>query len=104
MNFSEALSFLKSGACLQREGWNGSGMFVFLMPDSQLTVSREELTAVFPRDINCEKPLTAFFPHDAEVEYCAHLVIKAADGNMVPWVTSQIDILADDWLLYIGDS
>lgn len=32
MNFEEALNLLKAGRYLQRTGWNGQGMYVYLVP------------------------------------------------------------------------
>lgn len=32
MNFGQALEELKKGGRVAREGWNGKGMFLFLVP------------------------------------------------------------------------
>lgn len=37
MSFSLALELVKSGKRVQREGWNGKGMFIFLVPGSTFT-------------------------------------------------------------------
>ena len=29
MNFGQVIELLKEGRCIQRNGWNGKGMFVF---------------------------------------------------------------------------
>jgi hypothetical protein len=34
MNFSEALLQVKAGQKVQRIGWNGKGMFIFMVPGS----------------------------------------------------------------------
>jgi hypothetical protein len=32
-----------------------------------------------------------------EIDYHAHVDMKAAQGYVVPWLCSQADLLADDW-------
>lgn len=31
------------------------------------------------------------------VEYGAYIAMKTAQGNVVPWLASQTDLLAEDW-------
>jgi hypothetical protein len=83
MNFSAALEDIKRGHRVAREGWNGKGMFVFLVAGSVFRVNRE--------------PLMSILGEGTEVTYRAHIDMKTADGSVVPWVASQTDILADDW-------
>lgn len=33
------------------------------------------------------------------VPYGAYVAMKTAQGNVVPWLASQTDILADDWII-----
>ncbi len=87
MNFSDALNDLKAGKRLQRSGWNGKGMFVFLVPGSTFKVNRE--------------PLLSIMGEGAEVTYCPHIDMKTADGKVVPWLASQTDIMADDWAILL---
>ena len=68
MDFSTALQNIKEGARAFRSGWNGKGMFVAL---AQVT----EHSFV-------TKP---------------YLYMFTADGERVPWLASQTDLLADDW-------
>lgn len=83
MNFSEALTAIKAGHRVAREGWNGKGVFVFLVPGSVFKVNRE--------------PLLSMLGEGTVVEYHAHVDMKTADGKIVPWLCSQTDMLADDW-------
>jgi hypothetical protein len=83
MNFSEALALVKAGGRVQRSGWNGKGMFVFLVPGSTFTVNRE--------------PLLSILGEGTQVNYHGHIDMKTADGMIVPWLASQTDILAEDW-------
>lgn len=85
MNFSEALDMLRDGYQVARTGWNGAGMFVYLVQGSVFKVSRP--------------PLLGIYPEGAEITYRPHIDMKTADGSCVPWVASQTDILADDWYI-----
>jgi hypothetical protein len=87
MSFSEALCLLKDGERVEREGWNGKGMFLFLVPGSHFTVNRP--------------PLLGIYPEGTEIDYRSHIDMKTAQGDVVPWVASQTDLLADDWQLVI---
>jgi len=83
MTFGDALIFLKEGKKLARAGWNGKGMFLFLVPGSTFQVSRA--------------PLLGIYPEGHTVNYCPHIDMKTADDKVVPWLASQTDMLADDW-------
>lgn len=83
MDFSIALLNVKVGMRMRRAGWNGKGMFIFLVPGSTFKVSRP--------------PLLGIYPEGTEIRYHAHLDMKTADGMVVPWLASQTDLLAEDW-------
>ncbi len=82
-SFSHALFALKDGHKVARHGWNGKGMFVFLVPGSTFKVNRA--------------PLLGIYPEGTEINYCSHIDMKTADGSIVPWLASQTDVLAEDW-------
>lgn len=73
MDFSAALQNLKDGNHVQRQGWNGKGMFLFLIPGNSIVID--------------ERKLSPF------------IAIKDTQGNLVPWLASQTDLLAEDWQL-----
>ena len=83
MNFSQALESIKAGNKVSREGWNGKGMFIFLVNGSTFTVNRA--------------PLLGIYPEGTVINYHAHVDMKTATGEIVPWLCSQTDMLADDW-------
>lgn len=83
MDFSKALELIKAGKRVQRAGWNGKGMFLFLVAGSTFTVNRA--------------PLLGIYPEGTQINYHAHIDMKTADGYVVPWLCSQTDMLADDW-------
>jgi hypothetical protein len=68
MGFEDALTYLKVGQRVSREGWNGKGMWLALQtPDSG---SKMTLPYIF---------------------------MSTAQGDLVPWLASQTDLLAEDW-------
>lgn len=83
LGFGEALLYLKLGKKVARAGWNGKGMFVFMVPGSVFNVNRP--------------PLLGIYPLGTEINYHAHIDMKTADGLIVPWLCSQTDMLAEDW-------
>lgn len=85
MTFGEALQELKQGNKVQRTGWNGKGVFLFLVPGSTFIVNRP--------------PLLGIYPEGTEINYHSHVDMKTADNKVVPWLCSQIDMLAEDWVI-----
>lgn len=83
MNFGHALTALKAGAKVRRAGWNGKGMFLFLVPGSTFQVNRP--------------PLLGIYPEGTTINYHAHIDMKTAQDTVVPWLASQTDVLAEDW-------
>lgn len=83
LSFSQALDKLKQGNKVARSGWNGKGMFIFLVNGSKFKVNRA--------------PLLGIYPEGTEINYHAHVDMKTADGQIVPWLCSQTDMLAEDW-------
>jgi hypothetical protein len=74
-DFGIALDALLGGRKVSRRGWNGKGMWLELQrPDAH---SKMTLPYIFMS-----------YPSDA----------KTTPGARVPWVASQTDILARDWV------
>lgn len=84
MDFGDAIRAMKSGKRVAREGWNGNGMFLFLVNGSTFTVNRE--------------PLLSIMGEGTQVQYHAHIDMKTAQGYVVPWLASQADMLSEDWI------
>jgi hypothetical protein len=80
-----AVAMLHDGERVRRAGWNGKGMFLFLVPGSRFEVNRAPLLGIYPRG--------------TLIDYRPHVDMKTADGEIVPWVCSQSDLLAADWEL-----
>lgn len=87
MTFGMALECLKIGRHVQREGWNGKGMFVFMQkgyPDG------------IPANKNTSEALG--IEEGTEIKVTPYLMMRAADGTLVTgWLASQTDMLSEDW-------
>lgn len=68
LDFGGAIAALKAGKRVSRLGWNGKGMWLALqVPDAHSKMG------------------------------LPYIYMSTVDGNLVPWVASQTDILAGDW-------
>lgn len=85
LTFGVAIEAVKRGEKIARKGWNGKGMFVYYVNANSYPVSG-----------NANSPVQGMFENDM-VPYQAYLAFKTADNNIVPWLASQTDILAEDW-------
>ena len=68
--FDIALQAVVKGQRIKRRGWNGEGQFVEMQVPDENSKMR--------------KP---------------YLYISPVDGELVPWIASQTDLLADDWVI-----
>jgi len=81
-NFGQAIEALKEGRRAARQGWNGKGMYVLLqVPDENSKMNRPYIY------MECPKGSTKQFG-DTNNEF-----------DRVPWLASQTDILAEDWVI-----
>lgn len=83
MTFGNAIECMKLGAKVQREGWNGKGMCLYYVPPG-----------AYPARTDAAKSL---FGADALVPYKGYIAMKTVDGEVVPWLASQTDVLSEDW-------
>lgn len=79
-NFGQALRQLKFGGRVAREGWNGNGMWLVLVPPIHPVVV---ISPALEREVS---------------EIAPWIALKTADNYLVPWTASQMDILAEDWI------
>ena len=52
----------------------------------------------YPASNNLLKTMVGKFEGDL-VPYGAYISMKTAQDNVVPWLASQTDVLADDWTI-----
>lgn len=84
-----AVTALKNGQKVRRRGWNGKGMYLWLLP--AFTV---------PVDWCKEAHLRELATPTGTVECLPSVRMKTADGKVLTgWLASQTDLLADDWEL-----
>jgi hypothetical protein len=90
LTFGDAVEALKVGKKVAREGWNGKGMFLYYVPANAYlptTLTGEEIARKLE-----EK-------HQGHVPYGAYIAMWTAQNNVVPWLASQTDVLAEDWVI-----
>jgi len=68
--FGWAIKQLHNGSSVAREGWNGPGQF-----------------------------LTLQVPDDGSKMTLPYIYITTVQGDLVPWLASQTDMLATDWVV-----
>lgn len=79
LNFGEAISALKVGRAVARKGWNGKGIFLQLQrPDAN---SKMTSPYIFIDTTGLES------------------TNQYAPRSRVPWLASQTDMLAEDWVI-----
>lgn len=77
MNFGQALEALKDGKRVCRQVWIGKGMWLLLQkPDAKSKMTHPYIYIEYPEG------------HPAY-----------PNGSRVPWLASQTDMLADDWMI-----
>lgn len=79
LTFGIAVELLKKGKKVARQGWNGKGMYLFLSPKLGCQMY-EQFTGEKINDLQ------------------EFVVMKTTDGTLVPWLASQTDVLAEDWM------
>lgn len=79
MNFGEAIELLKKGQMVQRQGWNGKGMHLYLEDMLSYTIGE----GVFKGERRTYRPCIVMF--------------TAQQQHQPGWLASQADMLAEDW-------
>jgi hypothetical protein len=68
MNFGQAIEVMRAGGRVSRLGWNGPGQWLGLqVPDEHSNMTRP------------------------------YIYIHTVQGDLVPWLASQADMLGEDW-------
>lgn len=85
-DFSDALRFLKNGHRMCRSGWNGKGMWLAYQ-------------AGYPDGIpiNSNTARATGLPEGTMCKFLPYIMMRTAQGDFVPWLASQTDVLAADW-------
>jgi hypothetical protein len=86
MDFGDALTAVKAGKKINRSGWNGHDMYVVYQPGYPDGIG-----------INANTANATGIPQGTVCRFRPYLMMFTAQGDFVPWVASQTDVLADDW-------
>lgn len=82
LTFGLAIEALKKGKSVSRHGWNGKGMFLFLIQGSNDIAKLHGY---------------GFGEVLGEPTFRDAIFMRTVDNQLVPWTASQTDVLADDW-------
>lgn len=89
MTFGEALEALKYGKKVSRKGWNGKGMFLWLMEGCE--IKKEWIK---------EKGLLEACGEKESIKGLPSIRMLTAQGEVLTgWLASQSDMFAEDWIL-----
>ena len=80
-SFAGALSILHEGNRVARAGWNGKGMFLFMVPNW----------------VNVDGRMDPQYRDTQQLRHLPFIAMKTATNEVVPWLASQTDMLAEDW-------
>lgn len=96
MNFGDVLKALKAGWKARRKGWNGKGMYIYLVKGTTVDKEnlRNEASQILPGDEGAM--------HGTGVaNFLPHIDMRTATGDIcVGWLASQTDMLAEDWEVF----
>lgn len=96
LTFGLAVEALKKGMKVARAGWNGKGMWLRILhpraphPDAGGDPAGPYCNPYFKAADNNEH---------AAGTMISWIGMETADNKFVPWLTSQTDMLAEDWLI-----
>ena len=90
MNFGQAIEALKQGKHVSRAGWNGKGMYLWLLPATKVKAEW------------CKEPHLKGLAeaNGGEIEALGSIRMLTADKKVLTgWLASQTDVLAEDWVV-----
>ena len=85
MSFGMAIEAARLGHKVARKGWNGTGMFAYIVPANSYPAQTEAIKGQFDNDM---------------VPYREYWAIKTAQNDVTQWQPSGSDSLANDWVIY----
>lgn len=85
LSFGQAIKAAKSGKKVARKGWNGSGMFAYIVPANS-----------YPAQTGVAKD---YFGEGAMVPYREYWALKTPKNEVSTWEPSGDDSLSDDWMI-----
>jgi hypothetical protein len=86
---------LKEGHAVQREGWNGKGMFVVKQVPAHIgsdIIPKMQSLPVVAKDLIMSR-------EDPHIDYTNQMLIINPSGRADSWVPSSSDVFAEDWVI-----
>ena len=112
LTFGEALEAAKEGRLIQRLGWNGKGLFVFMRPadalDCDMIIHKvkslpQSFKDLIVGDFSHSKveEEQGMGPKSVTIEFSAYLCLYDPNTRKVnnAWVASTGDLMASDWVI-----
>ena len=90
LNFGQALEALKLGRRVSRAGWNGKGMYLWVLPGAKVPAEW------------CKEPHLKSLAETSggALDCLPSIRMKTADGKVLTgWLASQTDMFAEDWCI-----
>ena len=101
MNFGQAIEALKEGKRVQRTGWNGKGLFVFMQVPS--VINREIIPKMqsLPQLVKDEFERRFNDPNEQinAIYYDNQLALVNPSNLITGWAASVSDSLSNDWVI-----
>lgn len=92
MTFGMAVEAMKRGAKVARKGWNGNGMYIWVMPGSTVR-GCNQIT---------DPHLAVIDKAEGEIRFLGSIRMRTATGDVLTgWLASQTDMLAEDWAVVL---
>lgn len=79
LSFGDAIVYLKAGYKVARKGWNGKGIFIALQTPTELSKMTSPYIFIDTTGLQGDN--------------------VDAPRSLVPWLSSQTDMLAEDWVI-----
>ena len=107
LSFGTAISAMKDGKRVQRRGWNGKGLFIFMQVPSEVPIDivpkmsslpefvKDEFKRRFDEYIDSKNSGLAA----VSIKYSNQMAIVDKDNNINGWSPSSSDTLSDDWVI-----
>lgn len=112
MDFGEAIKALKLGSRVAREGWNGKGMWLQLVQSHPCDkLGANILTTETYHLAEGDKSIEGFDESLHAGQMLSFIMMKTAGdskywgtgkSDFIPWLASQMDVLAEDWLIVVN--
>lgn len=101
MNFGQAIEALKEGKKVQRTGWNGKGLFVFMQVPSSINREIVPKMQSLPQSVKDEFERRFNDPNEQidAIYYDNQLALVNPSNLITGWSPSVSDSLATDWIV-----